>query len=86
MKYEKMAVEEFEKLFIETEQGVFMPKYEYEEFDSEKQEYINLEITKTAQEIYEDFLKRKPLEPSDPIHDKLEKIIADLEIDILNKE
>ena len=86
MKYEKMTVEEFEALFLETELGIFTPKYEYEEFDNKKQEYINLEIIKTAQEMYEDFLNRKPVEPSDPTHDKLEKIIADLEIDILNKE
>lgn len=43
------------------------PSFTFEDFDSETNEYINLTIHKTAQEVYDEWLdnKDKPSEPTD---------------------
>lgn len=51
-----MTVSELKKLDIVTEHGIFTPMYTFDDYDIETDEYINLEIIKTAEEVYQEWL------------------------------
>nr|DAT81706.1 MAG TPA: hypothetical protein [Caudoviricetes sp.] len=60
-------------LNIQTEHGIFTPKYMYDSFDGN--EYKNLVIEKTAEEVYKEYLKKKQIDicPSKTTEEKLEE-------------
>lgn len=61
-----MTSKELENLYLMTEYGVFTPNYTYDDYiikydektgDIIKEEYTNLVVHKTAQEVYEEWLQ-----------------------------
>ena len=74
-----MNRKELQKLSIETEDGVFTPKYTYEHFDGSR--YTNLVIEKTAEEVYKDYLKRKQIDicPEPTAEEKIAQLEQDKE-------
>ncbi len=54
-----MTHKEIIAMIIETEQGTFTPQYTFDDYNQETDEYTNLEIIKTAQEVYQEWLTKK---------------------------
>lgn len=79
-----MTQQELEKLYINTNHGLFTPVYEYSDYilneETNEYEYTGLLITKTSQEVYDEWLYNKD-HPQPPQPDKisiLEKEMEDL--------
>lgn len=94
-----MTEKQLKQHYLDTQHGIFTPIYTYEDFifneEKEEYEYIGLVITKTAKEVYDEWLvnKDKPIIEEPTSEDKIsileeelkmaQAYIADLEVQIL---
>ena len=62
-----MTESELKELYLETTYGTFTPLYTYEDFifneKKQEHEYVDLVITKTAEEVYQEWLANKDKPP-----------------------
>lgn len=65
--------------YLETEHGTFTPLYTYESYSQETNTYINLVITKTAQEVYNEWLANKDKPPKPTEEELLKAKISELD-------
>lgn len=89
MKFSRLTMRKLEEMFIVNERGTFTPQYTFKKYDSENEEYAELEIIRTAEEVYEDWLenKEKVNEPSNSEKDTIAELVQqvdDLQSIILN--
>lgn len=76
-----MVKADFNKLFLENEEGTFIPEYTYDDYIYNKKlgdyEYVNFKIIKTAREVYAAQLENKEKEPDktkiSPTNDELKE-------------
>lgn len=58
-----MRESELKKIYLTTEHGVFTPLYSFDSFstvkqgDTEEVEFVNLKVIKTAEEVYNEWLR-----------------------------
>ena len=60
---------------------LFTPQYTFKEYDSENEEYTGLEIIRTAEEVYQEWLenKEKATEPANSAEDRMAELIQQVE-------
>lgn len=56
---ELITNKDIQKMYLETEHGIFTPLYTYESYDPETETYQGFEITKAAEEVYKEWLENK---------------------------
>lgn len=79
---ELVTIKDVESMYLETEHGIFTPLYTYENYEPETETYQGFEITKTAEEVYKEWLENKD-KPQLPQPTPLEKQITQLIINSL---
>ena len=79
---ELITSKDVESMHLETEHGIFTPLYTYESYDPKTETYQGFEITKTAEEVYKEWLENKD-KPQLPQPTPLEKQITQLIINSL---
>lgn len=56
---ELITLKDVENMYLETEHGLFTPLYTYEKYDIETETYQGFNITKSAEEVYNEWLENK---------------------------
>lgn len=86
-----MTEQQLKELYIQTEHGTFTPIYTYEDFilneETEEYEYIGLEIIKTAQDVYEEWLesKDKPIVEEKTLEEKVNALEEQVNLILTNQ-
>ena len=79
---EVITNKDIENMYLETEHGTFTPMYIYETYDMETETYQGFEITKTAEEVYNEWLENK----DKPVNTIPESTEQDKRMDSLEEE
>lgn len=71
-----MTQKELETLYLKTEHGIFTPNYTFETYNQETEEYTNLVIHQTAEEVYQLWLAQKDIPPAPTLEEEVAQLKA----------
>lgn len=79
-----MTKTDLESMYIKKDGIVFTPRYTFSNYNPETEEYEGLEITATAEEVYQEWLNRKQIDICAPktnqeLQEEIENLKAQLE-------
>ena len=76
---EIITSKDIENMYLTNDSGVFTPLFTYKLYNEETDSYVGFEITKTAEEVYQEWLKQKDLPPQPSEMELLKQKLVSLE-------